>query len=139
MRKKIKTNKIYERVVEALDNIENIVPRTISETYTFKGRKSPNIIEKVILSFTKEGDIILDPFMGSGTTLIASQKSNRKFIGIELDNYTYFVDKVLFENIDSITLDKAFERIKMNIKDQIMSLYETKCCGKKKLYKKNFI
>ncbi|WP_346686149.1 restriction endonuclease [Megamonas hypermegale] len=136
MRKKIKTNKIYERVVEALDNIENIVPRTISETYTFKGRKSPNIIEKVILSFTKEGDIILDPFMGSGTTLIASQKSNRKFIGIELDNYTYFVDKVLFENIDSITLDKAFERIKMNIKDQIMSLYETKCCGKKNYIKK---
>ena len=74
--------------------------------------------------------------MGSGTTLIASQKSNRKFIGIELDNYTYFVDKVLFENIDSITLDKAFERIKMNIKDQIMSLYETKCCGKKNYIKK---
>jgi DNA modification methylase len=65
------------------------------ETYTFKGRKSPNILEKVIASVTKEGDVILDPFMGSGTTLIASQKINRKFIGIELDNYTYSINLTL--------------------------------------------
>lgn len=34
--------------------------------------------------FTKQGDIILDPFMGSGTTAIAALKSNRNFIGIEI-------------------------------------------------------
>ena len=67
MRKKIKTNKIYETITEALNNVENTIPRVISETYTFKGRKSPNILEKVIASVTKEGDVILDPFMGSGT------------------------------------------------------------------------
>ena len=32
---------------------------------------------------SKEGAIILDPFLGSGTTAIACLKSNRKFIGIE--------------------------------------------------------
>jgi site-specific DNA-methyltransferase (adenine-specific) len=37
-----------------------------------------------ILSCTKEGDIVLDPFSGSGTTAVACIKTNRNFIGIEL-------------------------------------------------------
>ena len=37
-----------------------------------------------ILSWSNKGDIILDPFMGSGTTAVACQRTNRKFIGMEL-------------------------------------------------------
>ena len=38
-----------------------------------------------ILSWSNEGDIVLDPFMGSGTTALACMKTNRKYIGIELN------------------------------------------------------
>lgn len=38
-----------------------------------------------ILSWTNEGDIVLDPFMGGGTTAIAAIKAKRNFIGIELN------------------------------------------------------
>lgn len=40
---------------------------------------------KGILLMSEEGNIVLDPFTGSGSTLIACEKSNRKFYGIELD------------------------------------------------------
>jgi hypothetical protein len=42
------------------------------------------LIIRIILLLTKEGDTILDPFMGSGTTAVACLRTNRKYIGIEM-------------------------------------------------------
>lgn len=46
-------------------------------------QKPIEILEKVILSSTNEGDMILDPFNGSGTTGITASRLKRKYIGIE--------------------------------------------------------
>ena len=51
------------------------------------GRPTPkpvNIIRTLIENSTQEGDLVLDPFMGSGTTAIAAIRSNRHYIGFEL-------------------------------------------------------
>lgn len=42
------------------------------------------LVEDHILSWSKEGEIVLDPFAGSGTTLKMAKKNNRKYIGIEI-------------------------------------------------------
>ena len=42
-----------------------------------------------IISWSKEGDIILDPFMGSGTTARASIMTGRQYIGFEIDEEYY--------------------------------------------------
>lgn len=52
-------------------------------------QKSLKLMEDIIKIHTNEGDTILDPFMGSGTTGIAAIKNNRKFLGIELDTDYY--------------------------------------------------
>ncbi|MCL4280322.1 MAG: hypothetical protein KJZ60_11705, partial [Ignavibacteriaceae bacterium] len=45
-----------------------------------------HLLERIILMSTDESDVVLDPFMGTGTTAIASKRLGRKFIGFELDN-----------------------------------------------------
>lgn len=54
------------------------------------------LAEDHILSWSNEGDTVFDPFLGSGTTMFAAMKNNRKFIGCEIDE-TYFnsIDKNL--------------------------------------------
>ena len=44
------------------------------------------LLEKIIQLVTNEGDIVLDPFCGSGTTLVAAKLLNRKFVGIDISD-----------------------------------------------------
>ena len=51
-------------------------------------QKPVKLMEDLIKTYTNEGDTVLDLTMGSGSTGVASINTNRKFIGIELDeNY----------------------------------------------------
>ena len=54
--------------------------------YSFNtlGKPLP-VLETLVRQSSKEGDTVIDPFMGSGTTAIACQNLNRKFIGFEID------------------------------------------------------
>jgi site-specific DNA-methyltransferase (adenine-specific) len=53
--------------------------------YEHPTQKPLKLMSRIIEKFTDEGDTILDPFMGSGTTGVACMNLNRKFIGMEID------------------------------------------------------
>lgn len=48
-------------------------------------QKPEKLIAKLILASSNPGDIVFDPFLGSGTTAVVAKKLNRHFVGIELD------------------------------------------------------
>ncbi len=83
----------------------------MGESKTRIGHPAPFPIElpkRCIKLFSYVGDTILDPFLGSGTTLIACALTNRKGIGIEIDeNYCKMARERLLKEaeIDQLQLD----------------------------------
>lgn len=59
-------------------------------------QKSEKLYAKLILASSKEGDIVFDPFLGSGTASVVAKKLNRKYCGIELnEEYCMLAEKRL--------------------------------------------
>lgn len=83
-------------------------------------QKPEGLYERAILASSKEGDTILDPFLGSGTALLVSQQLNRSGIGIEINpEYVELAKKRIsapFHGLDSI--DKRYERIPNDLNDK---------------------
>lgn len=67
-------------------------------------QKPMDLLRRVILSSTKPGDIILDPFVGSGTTAAAAKELGRKFIGIDREPIYVNAARERVENITPVDL-----------------------------------
>lgn len=63
-------------------------------------QKPVYVMEWLLERLTNENDLILDPFMGSGSTGVACMNTNRKFIGIELDENYFNMANQRLQNAD---------------------------------------
>lgn len=59
--------------------------RTSGERLGYSTQKPIQLLKKIIVSSSNKGDIVLDPFCGSGTALVAAQQLDRKWIGIDIN------------------------------------------------------
>lgn len=57
-------------------------------------RFNPELAEKIILAFSKENDVVLDIFSGSGTTVLEARKLGRQAKGIEINPLAMLIAKV---------------------------------------------
>jgi len=77
---------------------------------TIKGNTHPAIypefvIQEIMRLLSKENDIVLDPFIGSGTTAVVAKRLKRNYIGIEIfDEYVEFAEERL-QKINEYTLE----------------------------------
>jgi len=101
--------------------------------HKFWARKPHNVVGEYIAHYSKKGEIVLDPFVGSGVTAIEALKCGRKAIAIDLDPIATFMTRMTLIPIDLDKFKKAFEEITIDVETEIETLYRTKCpeCGKK--------
>jgi len=79
---------------------------------THPTEKPEILLERIILLSSKEGDTILDPFTGSGTTGVVAKKLKRNFIGFEINSEYFEIAKKRIENTnnnDNLILDNEKE------------------------------
>lgn len=63
--------------------------RVVGKDQIHQNQKPLDLIERMILQSTNEGDLILDPFSGSGSVAIACRKNRRNYVACELDKEYY--------------------------------------------------
>ena len=82
--------------------------------------KPEKLLERIILIGSKEGDTILDPFMGSGTTGVVAKRFNRNFIGIEIDDeYFEIAQKRIERTLTEQNLIEFLEKSTLNTTVQL--------------------
>ena len=73
----------YGKPVDDVWNIDKL-NNSAKESVGWPTQKPLKLYERIIKSSCNEGDIVLDPFCGCATTLVAAEKLNRKWVGIDL-------------------------------------------------------
>jgi len=78
----------FKRILEP---VEDIITGSGREKNAHDWQQGLAEIEPIIKAFTIENEIVLDPFAGSGTTIVAALKNNRKAIGFESSKESYLI------------------------------------------------
>ncbi|MFH1311510.1 MAG: DNA methyltransferase [Nanoarchaeota archaeon] len=106
-------------------SLKEVTPKKKRVFHPYFTSQPHNIVSEYIKTFSKENEMVLDPFIGSGVTLLESQFANRKSIGIDLSSFACFISKVSnikYKNLDKI--DETFNSLKKKVFDKISSFYE---------------
>jgi len=90
-------------------------------------RKPHNVVSEYVHHYTQKGDIVLDPFSGSGVTALEAIKRDRKAIAVDLNPMSTFITRMTGLKLDPNQIKEEFIKIKNLIEDEILSYYATKC------------
>jgi site-specific DNA-methyltransferase (adenine-specific) len=70
-------------------------------------QKPIKLIERIVLSSSDPGDLVLDPFLGSGTTAVAAETHRRRWLGIEIDSNYVALARSRVQNHERVRLKHA--------------------------------
>lgn len=104
------------KFLEGLNEEKKLDRADIHSFHRYYGKLIPAIPSYFIKEFTKENDIIFDPFSGSGTVAVEAKRLKRNFAGVEINPLSVEIAKTKTYNLDLKILDK--------INDELLGIIE---------------
>lgn len=99
-----------------LDNVAGI--------HKYWARKPWQVIERLILQNSKEDDLVLDPFLGSGATALQANLLKRHFVGYDLNPVACRIAEASLSNdFSTEAFDDILNKLREKVKPEIMALY----------------
>jgi len=84
---------VSDNLIAAINSQSRVAGLT-HDFYRYPARFSPILAREIITQFSKPGDLVIDPFVGGGTTLVECASLGRKSIGIDLSSLATFIGRV---------------------------------------------
>lgn len=91
--------------------------------HKYWGKKPAEVFQYLIRSLSEPGELILDPFVGSGVLAREAKNSGRHFIGIDINPAAVHMCRLLVDPPTSAAVKRAFVELTRNVKQDIMSAY----------------
>ena len=91
--------------------------RSIPRIHAYAASFGEDLSSELIQESTEEGDIVLDPFVGAGTTALVSVLSNRNAIGIDVDPIACRISRVLTSRFDAPYLVAATDHLRERLRN----------------------
>jgi DNA modification methylase len=100
--------------------------------HRYWARKPSNVVRAYIEHFTKQGEIVLDPFVGSGVSVIESVRTGRKAIGVDINPTAITLTNGTAIAVSRTLLEEYVSKIESKVKTLSEDLFRTRCnsCGK---------
>ncbi len=81
------------------------------ERLGYQTQKPEALLERIILTSSNEGDVVLDPFCGCGTAVVAAQKLNRRWMGIDITHLAIALQKYRLQDSFELIANKDYQII----------------------------
>lgn len=127
-----------------IDKTWSFSDKTVKDTsyithcyYTYPAKFIPHLASRLINKYSKEGDIVVDPFMGSGTTVVEALMNKRICIGVDINELAYFISKVKTQPIPTKELIRFNWEFLPDLKTRLNGKYDLYLEKAKKIESEN--
>lgn len=114
-----------------IDYSWSFADKTIKDTsyithgyYTYPAKFIPQLATRLIKEHSNENDIVIDPFLGSGTTVVEAIVNNRIGIGTDINDIAYLIAKVKTTPIKTTELLQEFSKIEWDLQNRLNKQYD---------------
>lgn len=124
-----------QRINGLIREISSTKPDKSSAIYdmaVYLANKPYNIAQIVIEKMTKEGEIVFEPFLGSGVSVVEALRLNRKAVGVDINPFALRITRASVASCDVEKYKKLVDRVIAENEHEINSLYRSRCdeCGR---------
>ncbi|MCX6905030.1 MAG: DNA methyltransferase [Verrucomicrobia bacterium] len=131
----LKTGKVSSVKLAEIKHLNRQIPpephTAMYVWHKYWSRKTWNVVAEFILHYTREQEIVFDPFAGSGVVAIEAVRHKRRAIVCDLNPAASRITELTLRPVKELALQQAFERVRERAQKRIEQLYQIHCvkCG----------